>query len=129
MARTIEDEITNCLRRTPISDGDNLLGFEIDLLAIIENRNLFVAPSVRRTGDPRCILMATCELAEPPVPANIVLNTLKEMWLEHLAYRHAEAHSVEVSPEQISLRFVTTTGDTSGDICVTGKIIVSGLQP
>lgn len=130
MARDIEDEITACLRRTPASTGDNLLGFQIDFdMALINEDDLFTDTSVRQTGDPRCALIGTCKLADPATPTEIVVKRLKEMWLAQMTYQHREMHLVEVSPEQISLRFVTTTGDTSSDICVTGKVIVSGLQP
>jgi hypothetical protein len=129
MAQDIEDEITGCLNRTPVSDGDNLLGFAIDLeMSLINDRDLFTEPSVRQTGDPRCALIGTCKLKDPSFPAGAVVKGLKEMWRTRLAYQHWEAHSIEILPQQISLRFVTTTGNTSSDLCVTGKIIVAGLQ-
>jgi hypothetical protein len=129
MAKDIEDKITGCLNRTPISDGDNLLGFEIDLeMSLINDRDLFAGSSVRRTDDPRCALIGMCKVTDPSIPTGVVIKRLKEMWLTHLAYRHWEAHHIDVLPEQVSLRFVATTGDTSRDLCVTGKIIVAGLQ-
>ena len=130
MTRDIEDRITECLRRTPASDGDNLLGFQLDLeKAFVSERDLFVEPQVRQTGDPRCALIGTCNIADPATAAEVVSKRLKELWLGHLTYEHSEAHSIETLPGRISLRFVTTSGETSDDLCVTGKIIVSGLQP
>ena len=127
MTRDVEDEITDCLSRTPASDGDNLLGFQLDIeMSLVNDRDLFVEPRVRRTGDPRCALVATCELADPATAAEVVIRRLKEMWLGHLTYEHFEAHSIETLPGRVSLRFVTTSGETSGDLCVTGEIIVSG---
>jgi hypothetical protein len=113
----------------PASGGDDLLGFEIDLeMALINDRDLFVDPSVRRTGDPRCALIGMCKPADPATPVDNIVKRLKEMWLENLTYQHWETHHVEMLPGQISLRFVTTTGDASIDLCVTGKIVVSGLR-
>ncbi|HEY0082197.1 MAG TPA: hypothetical protein VGB61_05350 [Pyrinomonadaceae bacterium] len=126
MTRDIEDRITECLSRTPASVGDNLLGFQLDLeMSLISDKDLFVEPRVRQTGDSRCALIGTCKLADSATAPEVVIKRLKELWLGHLTYEHLEAHSIEALPGRISLRFVTTSGETSDDLCVTGEIIVS----
>ncbi len=129
MESGIENKITDALSRVPISTGDNLLGFQIDIdYGLLEYRDIFEDADVKETGEPRCALLATTNVKDETLTADYVAKMLEELWLKSLRYQHWEAHSIEKLKDQLVLRFVTTSGDTRNDLCVTGKIVVSGLQ-
>ncbi len=128
MEPSIEEKVSEALSRVPISTGDNLLGFRMDMdYILLASRDILCDVEVQETGDAKCLLIATARVIEPDLPADYVAKRLVEMWLGNLRYRGWEAHSIEKQNDCVILRFVTTSGYTPDDICVTGKIVVSGL--
>ena len=120
----IDDAIRKTLAEVPASSGDNLLGFEIDMDAYLAGEALHLAEiSVEQTGDPTNALQALGTI-EAGADTSMVAQALERVWLEKLRYNHWERHDMEQTPARVRLRFVTTTGQTRSDICVTGEILL-----
>jgi hypothetical protein len=115
----IEDVITKTLTWARPSDGDNLLGFEIDAEHAFEETGLFESVSVRTTNDPRRLLV----MREGGVTLEALAGALTEAWQQYLVYRGFEASAIELHRDRAVMRFVTATPD--GDLCVTGEVNAS----
>lgn len=115
------------LRSATPSFGDNLLGFDIDLCYALMHASYFSHIRTKRTGDQHNMIVATCRL-KPKYKKNLQIEaTLLKLWQEQVAYHYFKAHDVQHNGDHITLRFVTLSGNTSNDLCVTGSIIVSGI--
>jgi hypothetical protein len=118
MAGSIDQQIKRALSVGPVSTGDDLVGFQTDVLAFLEMCELFDSVEVKITDDPRWILEASCVVMDDAASDDTVANTLERIWLDDLRYGAEEAHALESDREAVSLRFVTR----SGILCVTGRI-------
>jgi hypothetical protein len=120
----IDDAIRTTLAEVPASSGDNLLGFQIDMQAYLGGEALHLAQiSVEQTGDPMNALRALGTI-EGNASTSIVADALERVWLEKLRYNHWERHDIEQTPDRLRMRFVTTSGQTRSDLCVTGEILL-----
>jgi hypothetical protein len=120
----IEKIIAQKLQQYHISEGDNLLGYEIDIDTYFEDSGMFEGIDVRRTGDPRCALYATCTTTDSNPSEQAIEAELERIWLTRLGYRHWKKHEFETTSETISLRFVTINQEEPWALCVTGIIVV-----
>ena len=77
--------------------GDNLLGFQIDMDAYLEESDLFEWIDVKRTGNDNCMLAAKCKLK-----ADISIARAREdvcrIWEGSLRYSNFAEHSLEETP-------------------------------
>ncbi len=124
MPKTLEAAIHESLHLVPLSTGDNLLGFEIDLVQGLERSGQFTGVTIKRTDQRTCKLIATCTTTNSDTAT--VATSLQRIWKEQLCYEHFEAHDVQQATNSVILRFVTRSGDHAEDLCVTGEIIASG---
>ena len=124
----IEAEITRSLRKTPISSGDNLLGFRIDVDHYLEDSGYFQNIHFEDSIDPRFAIIARCRISDPFASMRDIARILENMWLEDLQYSCSEFYSMNISEKMVSLRFVTTTSPSKNHLCVTGIIEVIGFD-
>jgi hypothetical protein len=124
MPKSLDVAIHESLRLVPLSTGDNLLGFEIDLVQGLQRSGQFTGVTIKRSNQPSCKLVAACATVNSDTAS--VTTSLQRIWKEQLCYEHFEAHDVQQTSSSVILRFVTRSGDQAGDLCVTGKIIASG---
>ena len=121
----LENQIRQTIKRVPVSPVSNLIGFKMDIDAYLEQQAIFRQVRVKRTGDPACALLATCCVADQTVSGEDIAQVLERVWQHDLRYAHWEAHQITVAEMHVELRFITTSGESAHDLCVTGKIIVS----
>lgn len=119
----IESVIEHVLTRSRPSSGDDLLGFEIDADALLGDSDLLRNGEVKRTGDPRCMLSISAELAPEASTLRQVEDVLWTVWRD-LQYDYFEATQLLLTQRAAELRFVTAIADNS--FFVTGRIIVHG---
>lgn len=125
---TLDAAIRESLRLVPLNTGANLSGFEVDLVHALSRTDMFQHVTSKRTDDGTCKLIATCSSTTSDTEA--VVTALQRVWNDEMRYAHFEAHALHRSADSVILRFVTRSGNKSGDLCVTGKIIASGYyQP
>lgn len=86
--------------------GDDLLGFQIDMDAYLEESDLFDWFDVKPTCDDDCMLNAKCKLK-----ANVSLTRAREVihriWESSLRYREFADHTLEETPRGFIFHFVT----------------------
>ena len=123
MSNSFDAAIRESLKLVPLSRGDNLLGFEIDLQETLRASS-FVKIKVKRTELATCKLIFTCTTTNSS--AAVVASSLQRLWIEKLCYEPFEAHALQQESDKVTLSFVTRSGDSDGDLCVTGKIIALG---
>jgi hypothetical protein len=73
------------------------------------------------------MVVATCRLKPKYKYSLHIEETLLTLWQEQVAYRYFKAQHIRRDGQQITLRYVTLSGNTSADLCVTGTIIVSSI--
>lgn len=123
-----EHTVTDWLQSATPSTGDNLLGFDIDLFYALMKSTYFSHITTRRTGDPRAMIVATCRL-KPKCRATITLpDDLIALWENDIGYRAAKAYDVQCDGKKLFLHFATLMGFAPTDLCVTGRIVVSGVS-
>lgn len=103
-----------------ISEGDNLLGFEFDLVAYICDEETCFHISHERTEDKNCMLILNCRFRDNAT-FNDIVKYLEKKWINYLCYDEFEKHYCEENNETINFYFVTKTAN----IGVTGKIEVT----
>lgn len=109
------------------SDGLNLDGMSIDFDAYLFMAELFEHVAVHQTGDPDCLLIASCRVAPGGTPT-AVGEALVRVWQGELRYRYNAAHRLRQDHRGVYLDVVTLSDD--GGICVTGLIKATwGAQP
>lgn len=101
------------------SDGVNLDGMSIDFDAYLFMAELFEQIAVHRTGDPDCLLIASCRVA-PGLAPTMVGDGLVSVWQDKLRYHYNAAHRLRQDHFGLYLDVVTLSED--GGIYVTGLI-------
>jgi hypothetical protein len=101
------------------SDGPNLDGMSIDFDAYLFMAKLFQRVEVQQTGDPKCLLIASCTV-EGVQTATAVGEALVNIWQDGLRYDYRAAHRLRQDDIGVYLDVVTLTDD--GGIFVTGLI-------
>lgn len=127
MNQPFDAVVTKALRSATPSSGDNLLGFDIDLCYALIHANYFSHIRTKRTGDQRNMIVATCRLKLKYKKNLQIEETLLKLWQEQVAYYYFKAHDIQQDRDHITLRFVTLSGNTSKDLCVTGSISFQAL--
>ncbi|GEL94138.1 hypothetical protein [Cellulomonas composti] len=112
----------------PASDGDNLLGMEIDACAFLgdpayadDEPGLWQDMTVRsaRNGD----WLIVGEANARTVDASAIADALSRIWSDQLRYRFRSAHTVVSTQGTVNLRAVTQTAP--GGFWVTADVRVS----
>ena len=110
----------------PASDGDNLLGMEIDASVYLDpsdgdDAGLWRGMSVQRSEGAEWLIngRASGKLED----AASIAETLSRIWEQRLRYNYQSAHTVVPAPDSVTLLAVTQIGP--GDIWVTAKIHVA----
>jgi hypothetical protein len=101
------------------SDGPNLDGMSIDFDAYLFMAELFGTVEVRKTGDPDCLLIASCTVNRGKAPT-AVGEALVNIWQDKLRYHYRAAHRLRQDDVGVYLDVATLTDD--GGIFVTGLI-------
>jgi hypothetical protein len=93
------------------------------------SRNLSAFAKIvhKKSGDPACAFVVTCQLHDPSALPAEVAQRLVRVWDEGpLGYGGTyDAHEVAEHPDRVEMRFVTMA--SSGAV-VTGRIEVQGFQ-
>ncbi len=100
-----------------ISTGDNVLGFELDIEAYLDDSELIDSCTVSSNSEKECMIVAVCSYSQKHSEASVA-NNLKNIWMNCLRYQEFEKHSCEISKGKVVLHFCTV----SGPLGVTGKI-------
>jgi hypothetical protein len=112
----------------PASDGDNLLGMEMDAYAFLDSplnahgdRVLWNDMTIRRSGGTEWLI--TGRASGRVSDSTQIADALARIWEEHLRYRYRSAHAVVTDTDSVSLRAVTQIGPSG--IWVTACIQVA----
>jgi hypothetical protein len=112
----------------PASDGENLLGMEIDCCAFFgdpsysdDDPGLWEDMEVRRSEGAKWLIAGRAVGRRENAAA--IAAELGEIWDSRLRYHYRSAHTVSASPESIALRAVTQIGP--GGIWVTANVEVA----
>jgi hypothetical protein len=111
----------------PASNGDDLLGMEIDACAYLgdsafaDEPGLWQDMSVQRSEGSEWLIIgrASCQAEN----AAAIAEALARIWEERLRYNYQSAHTVVSAPDSVTLLAVTQIGP--GDIWVTANIRVA----
>lgn len=124
MTSQFEIAVADSLRNaTPIT-GNNMRGFEDDLLHVLSGSPYFSRVTTKHTGDQRTMFIATCTRKQPYQEPTSVEQELRALWQTQIAYHLFEAYEIQRDDRQVVLRFVTLSGQAQDDLCVTGSIQV-----
>ena len=118
-----ESVISEVVSTASASSGDNLTGFVYDAEHYLSENEVLVDVSVRRTAEPRCLLVIDARVTDKATTLQDVASTLREAWVS-LAYAEFEASSCAWYREATLLRFVTVMSGPR--LFVTGRVIASG---
>src|SRR5437867_6564621 len=120
------DELTYVKRKIMAqsvpSSGHNLEGMMIDFQHSLEQSRLLTRVRVKKTGDPGCMIEATCQPAANTLTIPEIIAEVERLWMEELRYQEFEAHALVRADYHESLEFVTESGP--GGFYVTGRIAV-----
>jgi hypothetical protein len=112
----------------PASDGDNLLGMEMDCCAFLgdpafasDDPGLWHDMTVRRSEGAEWLISGRAVGRFGDGPA--VGAALPRIWEEHLRYEHLSAHAVTVMSDSVLFRAVTQVGP--GAMWVTAEVKVA----
>lgn len=112
----------------PASDGDNLLGMEMDAYAFLDSplnalgdRVPWNDMTVRRSEGAEWLI--TGGASGKVSDSAQIADTLARIWVEHLRYPYRSAHTGSTDPDSVSLRAVTQSGPSG--IWVTAHIRVA----
>lgn len=112
----------------PASDGDNLLGMEMDCCAFLgdpafanEDPGLWQGMTVQRSEGAEWLITgrATARFSD----AQAVADELPRLWEEHLRYEYRSATTVSATSDSVLFRAVTQAGP--GRIWVTAQVEVA----
>jgi hypothetical protein len=114
----------------PPSDGDNLLGMEIDCCAYLGAYSDEVPDSWREVTVSRSEggewLIAGTAIASGH-DAHAVAAELGRVWVEKLRYSYREAYTIVEQPDEVKVLAVTQIGP--GQLWVTAKVSVHLTDP
>jgi hypothetical protein len=112
----------------PASDGDNLLGMEIDACAYLgdpayadDDPELWHDMSVQRSEGSEWLIRG--HATGKAENAASIAEALSRIWEEKLRYNYQSAHTVVAAADSVTLQAVTQIGP--GDIWVTTNIRVA----
>ena len=112
----------------PASDGDNLLGMEMDCCAFLgdpafanDDPGLWHDMTVRRSEDAEWLI--TGRAVAKSVDGSVVADALPRIWEEHLRYEYRSAHAMRTTPDSVLFRAVTQAGP--GRMWVTAEVKVA----
>lgn len=112
----------------PASDGDNLLGMEMDVYAFLDSplnahgdRVPWNDMTIRRSEGAEWLITG-CAFGKVSDSTQIA-DALARIWVEHLRYSYRSAHTVMTDTNSVSLRAVTQSGPSG--IWVTAYIRVA----
>jgi hypothetical protein len=116
-------EVLRVMQSGRPSDGDDLLGMEIDFVARLSDLNAVddSTVSVRRTSHADSLIVADCAIAAG-TSLEEAADEVRQAWVGPLRYNFYEAHDLTLSAETAVLRFVTQIGP--GEFYVTGEVTV-----
>jgi hypothetical protein len=126
-------------RSGPPSEGDNLMGMEIDFLARLGDATYADQPhelwdTVVQRNERGDWLIEASATAKPGVTAEQVEEALSTVWMQDLRYQYREAHtllteptSVITEPTSVTLQAVTQIGPD--DFWVTAQVRVALSTP
>ena len=106
------------------SNGDDLLGFEIDanvFFCCMENNLGCDFLYQERHDDANCMLTLCCNFAHN-ISHQQIAGFLEEKWLQDVCYQEFEKHHIEVVNDQLIFYYVTRSSSGLG---VTGKIVAT----
>ena len=99
----------------PASDGDNLLGMEIDCCAYFrgpshsgDSPDLWQDMAVRRREGAEWLISGRAQGERGDAPE--IAAELSAIWDQHLRYGFRSAHTVSTAPDGVTLRAVTQMG-------------------
>jgi hypothetical protein len=116
-----EDARRRMMASGPPSNGDDLLGMEIDFEAYLPRCSALQSVRATHTGNPESLIVAEC-VAHSAASPDAVVEQLRRTWQEDLSYRYCEAHRIRRSQGAVHLDVVTQIG--RGQFYVTGTIVV-----
>jgi hypothetical protein len=112
----------------PASEGDNLLGIEIDAYAFLDSplnahgdRVPWTDMMIRRSEGAEWLI--TGRASGRVGDSTQIADALARIWEEHLRYSYRSAHAVGTDTDSVSLRAVTQSGPNG--IWVTAYIQVA----
>lgn len=112
----------------PASDGDNLLGMEIDCCAYLgdpayadDDSGLWRNMEVRRSEGAEWLIAGRALGRHSDAPA--IAAELSKIWDQQLRYHYRSAHTVGTSAESVTFQAVTQIGP--GEIWVTAQVEVA----
>ncbi|ADB35592.1 hypothetical protein Kfla_6600 [Kribbella flavida DSM 17836] len=117
----------------PPSDGDNLLGMEVDFLALLSDTTYADQPhelwddAVVQRNERGEWLIDAAATAKPGVTAAQVEAALSTAWTQHLRYQYREAHTLRTEPASVTLQAVTQMDPA--DLWVTARVRVNLSSP
>ncbi|WP_218688872.1 hypothetical protein [Psychrobacter sp. BF1] len=103
------------------SDGNNLLGFEIDVEAYVCDELKCFSLVQERNDNANCMLVLHCKFADN-FSTQQIADYIEEKWLKYICYRDFEKHYIEVIDNQLIFYYVTRSDVGLG---VTGKIVAT----
>ncbi len=105
--------------------SSNLEGLIIDLRYFLEQAGILKVLKVKKTGELYRLIEVRCKLISKPASIAEVAAEVERVWIEDIAYRDFEAHSLYYSSDDLILDFITGTEFPDHYIYVTGSIIVN----
>lgn len=119
----IEKTIKEIVSTHVPSEGDNLLGMEIDLTHYFEKIKTMELVSIERTDDPACMFLIRLRVTRHAERIGELNMALNRAW-QSVSYTHFQASSITTCKESSEIRFVTIIAEDS--FYVSGKAIVEG---
>jgi hypothetical protein len=110
------------MARSVPGSGDDLEGMMMDFQHFLEGSNLLAQVGIKKTGDPGCMIEATCQPAAKTLTIPEIIAEIKRLWMEELRSPHFEAHAVGRADYDVTLDFITLC--EHGSFYVTGSIAV-----
>lgn len=105
------------------SQGDDLLGFIIDVNAYVCDEKICFFVSAERLDNPNCMLVLHCQFAEQ-VNRQFMADYLQQKWLKYIRYSEFEKHHICWVDDELHFYYVTRSRSSSDSgLGVTGKIV------
>ena len=118
----IEGVIEDITNRIPPSDGDNLLGFEIDCDNYFNEDDL-ISAKIIKTGDVKNMLRIELTINEGFASIQNLSHKISEMY-QMIEYSNFSLHGLKWLSKELNFRFITII--SNDQFCVSGTIIVKG---
>lgn len=106
--------------------GKNFQGSVTDFDYYLDQSDIIRLVKLRKTGELDALLEARCEARFLSNAASEIIPEVERIWVDHLAYRDFEAHTINVIDDEVVMDFVSVAG--SSNYYVTGRIIVKMLK-